>query len=221
MSYMRKAKDVFDEWAESGKDLGMETGHADAVKEMLKFSLKERSEIGEQFSFLDLGCGNGWATRNVFREPLCNRAVGVDGANKMIINARSRSLGEEYIKADVAVHDPGERFDLIHSMEFVYYLTHPREFMHTAVDSWLNEGGRIIFGLDFYFENTESHTWSKKLNITMLMLKEIEWVNLFKEAGLKDVISWRANKASDWAGTLVVTGKIRSCLLYTSDAADE
>ena len=53
MSYMRKVRDVFDEWAESGKDLGMETGHADAVEEMLEFSLKERSEIGEQFSFLD------------------------------------------------------------------------------------------------------------------------------------------------------------------------
>ena len=32
MSYMREVRDVFDEWAESGKDLGMETGHADAVE---------------------------------------------------------------------------------------------------------------------------------------------------------------------------------------------
>ena len=87
MIYMRKAKDVFNEWAEIGKDLGMEAGHADAVEEMLEFSLKERAEIGEQFSFLDLGCGNGWATRNVYRESLCNRAVGVDGANKMVTNA--------------------------------------------------------------------------------------------------------------------------------------
>ena len=79
--------------------------------------------------------------------------------------------------------------------------------METAVNSWLNKGGRIIFGLDFYFENTESHTWPKKLKIPMLMLKEIEWVNLFKETGLKDVISWRANKTSHWAGTLVITGK--------------
>ena len=109
---MRKVRDVFDEWAESGKDLGMETGHADAVEEMLEFSLKERSEIGEQFSFLDLGCGNGWATRNVYREPLCNRAVGVDGANKMIINARSRGLGEHYVHADLATYDPKETFDL-------------------------------------------------------------------------------------------------------------
>ena len=206
MSYMRKVKDVFDEWAESGKDLGMETGHADAVEEMLEFSLKERSEIGEQFSFLDLGCGNGWATRNVYREPLCNRAVGVDGANKMIINARSRGLGEHYVHADLATYDPKEKFDLIHSMEFVYYLADPKELIHRIVNSWLNEGGRLIFGLDFYFENTESHTWPKKLNIPMFMLKETEWINLFKATGLKEVTSWRANETMDWAGTLVITG---------------
>ena len=56
-------------------------------------------------------------------------------------------------------------------------------------------------------ENTESHTWPNKLNIPMFMLNEIEWVNIFQEAGLKDVISWRANKTSHWAGTLVITGK--------------
>ncbi len=206
MSYMRKVRDVFDEWAESGKDLGMETGHADAVEEMLEFSLKERSEIGEQFSFLDLGCGNGWATRNVYREPLCNRAVGVDGANKMIINARSRGLGEHYVHADLATYDPKETFDLIHSMEFVYYLADPEELIYRIVNSWLNEGGRLIFGLDFYFENAESHTWPKKLNIPMFMLKEIEWINLFKATGLKEVTSWRANETTDWAGTLVITG---------------
>tara|TARA_X000001036_G_scaffold383675_1_gene377173 strand:+ start:71 stop:688 length:618 start_codon:yes stop_codon:yes gene_type:complete len=203
---MRKVRDVFDEWAESGKDLGMETGHADAVEEMLEFSLKERSEIGEQFSFLDLGCGNGWATRNVYREPLCNRAVGVDGANKMIINARSRGLGEHYVHADLATYDPKETFDLIHSMEFVYYLADPEELIYRIVNSWLNEGGRLIFGLDFYFENAESHTWPKKLNIPMFMLKEIEWINLFKATGLKEVTSWRANETTDWAGTLVITG---------------
>mgnify|MGYP002055671555 FL=1 len=203
---MRKVRDVFDEWAESGKDLGMETGHADAVEEMLEFSLKERSEIGEQFSFLDLGCGNGWATRNVYREPLCNRAVGVDGANKMIINARSRGLGEHYVHADLATYDPRETFDLIHSMEFVYYLADPEELIYRIVNSWLNEGGRLIFGLDFYFENTESHTWPKKLNIPMFMLKETEWINLFKATGLKEVTSWRANETMDWAGTLVITG---------------
>ena len=57
---MRKATDVFGEWARIGKDEGMEEGHASSVDEMLKFSLKERNLINQRFNFLDLGCGNGW-----------------------------------------------------------------------------------------------------------------------------------------------------------------
>jgi 2-polyprenyl-3-methyl-5-hydroxy-6-metoxy-1,4-benzoquinol methylase len=56
---MRKATDVFGEWAQTGKDIGMQEGHALSVNEMLAFALKERSEIDKNFSFLDVGCGNG------------------------------------------------------------------------------------------------------------------------------------------------------------------
>ena len=41
----------------------------------------------------------------------------------------------------------------------------------------------------------------------MLMLKEADWLEIFNESGLSDVISWRANTSKDWAGTLVLTGK--------------
>ena len=43
---MRKATDVFGEWAEKGKDIGMEQGHSTAVDEMVTFALKERKKIG-------------------------------------------------------------------------------------------------------------------------------------------------------------------------------
>ena len=204
---MKEATDVFDEWAIKGRDLGMEKGHAASVDEMLAFSLGERTEIGKNFSFLDLGCGNGWATRKVYGHPLCSEALGIDGANKMIRNAEARSKGELYIHTQVDTYKPTDTFDLIHSMEFIYYLTDPRFFVQRITDSWLNEGGRIIFGLDFYFENTESHTWPKKLNIPMYMMKEIEWINLFHETGLRDVTSWRVRKTPDCPGTLVLTGR--------------
>ena len=41
----------------------------------------------------------------------------------------------------------------------------------------------------------------------MLMLKEAEWIQIFKMAGLREVTSWRSNQHKDWAGTLVLTGK--------------
>ena len=61
---MRQATDVFGEWAEKGRDIGMAKGHAVSVSEMLSFISEERKELDKQFSFLDLGCGNGWAVRD-------------------------------------------------------------------------------------------------------------------------------------------------------------
>ena len=41
----------------------------------------------------------------------------------------------------------------------------------------------------------------------MLMLREIEWIQIFEDAGLSEVESWHSNKHTDWNGTLVITGK--------------
>ena len=114
---MRKATDVFGEWAEKGKDRGMEKSHAIPVDEMISFALKERLNIGKNFSFLDLGCGNGWVVRNVTSNTLCNRAVGIDGAEQMITNAESRGGDAEYILANINSFNSPEKYDVIHSME--------------------------------------------------------------------------------------------------------
>ena len=74
-------------------------------------------------------------------------------------------------------------------------------------NSWLNEGGRLIVGIDLYHENSDSHSWEDKVGTRMLMFKETEWINFFRQAGFNDVTSWRANQSKDWAGTLVLTGK--------------
>ena len=42
---------IFGKWAEEGKDVGMEKGHANSVKEMLEFACKERADLGKKFSF--------------------------------------------------------------------------------------------------------------------------------------------------------------------------
>ena len=204
---MRKATDVFGEWARIGKDEGMEEGHASSVDEMLKFSLKERNLINQRFNFLDLGCGNGWVVRKVINNNLCEIAIGIDGAEQMISKAKSRGKTEHYIHADITTYQPSVKFDLIHSMEVMYYLNDPFSIIERTEDSWLNSGGRLIIGIDLYYENIDSHSWEEKVNTPMLMLKESEWVDMFKEAGFTEVESWRANKKNDSSGTLVLTGK--------------
>ena len=204
---MRKATDVFGEWARIGKDEGMEEGHASSVDEMLKFSLKERNLINQRFNFLDLGCGNGWVVREVINNNLCEIAIGIDGAEQMISKAKSRGKAEHYIHADINTYQPSVKFDLVHSMEVMYYLNDPFSIIERTEDSWLNSGGRLIIGIDLYYENIDSHSWEEKVNTPMLMLKESEWVDMFKEAGFTEVESWRANKKNDSSGTLVLTGK--------------
>ena len=204
---MLKATDVFGEWAILGKDEGMEEGHASSVDEMLKFSLKERTLINQNFNFLDLGCGNGWVVRKVINNPLCEIAIGIDGAEQMISKAKSQGKEEHYIHADITTYQPSVKFDLVHSMEVMYYLKDPFSVIERTEDSWLNSGGRLIIGIDLYYENIDSHSWEEKVNIPMLMLKESEWVDMFKEAGFTEVESWRANKKNDSSGTLVLTGK--------------
>ena len=203
---LKKATEVFEAWAKEGKDIGMEKTHEFPVNEMIDFAIKERKKIRKQFSFLDLGCGNGWVVRKVAKNLLCKRSVGIDGANQMILNAKAKGGDAEYILADINSYKSSEKFDVIHSMEVLYYLDKPSKIIKRIVDSWLNCGGRLIIGVDHYYENTESHSWQEKVGTKMHMLKESEWIKIFKASGLSQVESWRSNKRKDWAGTLVISG---------------
>ena len=202
---MRKATDVFGEWAAKGKDEGMEKNHAIPVKEMIDFILYNREK---KFSFLDLGCGNGWVVREIVKNPLCYRAVGIDGSENMISKANSLSNDDiEYILEDINSFNSKEKYDIIHSMEVLYYLDNPKGILKKVLNNWLENNGRLIIGIDHYYENTDSHSWEEKVGTKMLMFNELDWVQMFREVGFQQVESWRANKHKGWEGTLVITGK--------------
>jgi trans-aconitate methyltransferase len=176
---------------------------------MLNFALRERANIGKNFSFLDLGCGNGWVAREISKNSLCDKAVGIDGAEQMITNAKKIGGQVNYILADINSYISPMKFDLIHSMEVLYYLDNPASKVKSLCDHWLEEQGRLIIGIDHYYENLDSHSWEEKVGTPMLMLKEEEWLAIFHESGLSDIKSWRSNQSKDWSGTLVLTGKKR------------
>jgi SAM-dependent methyltransferase len=204
---MRIATEVFGEWAEKGKDIGMEKGHALAVEDMISFATQERTNLKRNFSFLDLGCGNGWVVRMLENNQLCVRSVGIDGAKQMIEKAGEDTSKSEFLLENIDTYISPDKFDLIHSMEVLYYLENPALTVKKIADSWLNEGGRLIAGVDLYYENQESHSWEDRVGTKMMMLKEAEWIEIFSSAGLKEVKSWRSNQSQTWAGTLVLTGK--------------
>jgi 2-polyprenyl-3-methyl-5-hydroxy-6-metoxy-1,4-benzoquinol methylase len=124
----------------------------------------------------------------------------------MIKAAISRGGDEEYFTADINSFHSLKKYDLIHSMEVLYYLENPTDVINNIAKSWLNDGGRFIAGIDLYYENKHSHSWQEKVGTPMLMLKESEWIDIFKMSGLQNITSWRANQNKDWPGTLVLTG---------------
>ena len=56
---IKKAIDVFDGWAQTGKDEGMKKNHFPAFQEVKKL-IKKHSQ--NKAILADIGCGNGWGT---------------------------------------------------------------------------------------------------------------------------------------------------------------
>ena len=122
----RKATDIFSEWAEVGKDAGMETNHAQAVDKMLRHLVNSRTS---PFSFIDAGCGNGWVVRKIRKHDLCKSAIGVDGAIEMIRKARTIDEHGAYFHSDLMEWTPSQEADFVHSMEVIYYFKQPEKLI--------------------------------------------------------------------------------------------
>ena len=199
----RSATTVFGDWAENGQDERMAKGHEIAVSNMLDAVLTRQ----DSYRFIDAGCGNGWVVRLVNKEPNCKSALGVDGSKRMIEKAQRIDPKGAYLHADLMSWTPEKRADIVHSMEVIYYLPNPKEFIQSVYTNWLAKNGRLIVGLDFYMENSSSHSWPDDCGISMMhLLGEKEWVSLFEDAGFNSIKTWRVEPRENWAGTLVITG---------------
>ena len=201
---IRKATDIFSEWASIGKDEGMQRNHWNAVKKMFQILNKEQFQ---PFSFIDAGCGNGWAVREMLKNPLCLNAVGVDGAMKMIERAKQTDPNGNYIYKDLMKWEPKAIVDIVHSMEVIYYFKDPKKLILHMKDKWLKPNGKLIMGLDFYKENTDCHSWPKKLNTKMTLLSIKEWTQILKNCGLGDIKNYQTNSSDSFEGTLILYAK--------------
>ena len=195
--------DVFDNWALIGRDERMAKGHAVSVKEMLKMAINGK----KKFSFLDVGCGNGWVVRKMAKNNKCSFAAGVDGSVNMIAKAKSVDEIGNYFCQDIRQWMPEMTFDIVHSMEVFYYVENPDTLIQNIFDFWLNPKGKLIMGIDFYHENTSCHNWQEDCGVNIMQLLPINtWVNFFRKAGFKNVSARHLSVKEDWEGTLVVMG---------------
>lgn len=187
MSHEALAK-TFDAWAESGRAEGMESGHSDVVHQVVeKLGIRPGQQI------LDLGCGNGWATRLLAKSTPGAGAVGIDVSPGMI--ARAEELHSYTIRARYEVGRfeelplDDQKFDRIFSMEAMYYATDLPKALSEA-HRVLKDGGKADIVVDYYEENEGSHSWSHLADdggFAMHRLSDADWRAAFESAGFKNV----------------------------------
>jgi len=205
---MDKVRTTFDEWAKIGRSELMEKEHS---KTVLKFLNSIRFE--KPFSFLDVGCGNGWVVRKISQIQNCKKAVGIDKSQNMITKAKSKkkSSKENYLRTDILSWKFNGKFDYIFSMESLYYST-PMESALKKIYKLLKPGGQFFCGTDFYNDNKATIQWSKKMNIPLDLRSKKQWKKMFEEIGFETKTKQVRDHSNrkKWKrefGTLFIIGK--------------
>ena len=205
---MDRVKKTFDEWALSGRSELMEKEHG---KNVLKFL--NGISFNKLFSFLDVGCGNGWVIRKISQLENCKKAIGIDKSKNMIKNAKSKSKSqkEEFVVTDLENWNHRGKFDYVFSMEAIYYSESVEDAVK-KVFKLLKKDGEFFCGTDFYKDNKATAGWSKMMNVNMHLLSKSQWRKIFNDAGFETKTRQIKDQKSrkKWKrdfGTLFIIGK--------------
>ena len=81
-----------------------------------------------------------------------------------------------YIKLDLNnLKSYNVKFDILFSMEVIYYLNNPYQTISYIFSHLLKSGGCCVIGLDHYFENSSSLSWPNKLDVVMSTYSISKW----------------------------------------------
>ncbi|AJM92849.1 class I SAM-dependent methyltransferase [Nitrosopumilus piranensis] len=204
---MDRVRKTFDEWAQNGRAELMEIEHGKNVSKFL-----EKVSFDKPFSFLDVGCGNGWVVRKISKESNCKKAVGIDKSKKMIIQAKKKkdNKNQEFIHTNIESWKYRGKFNFIFSMETLYYSDSIEEALK-KIYRLLKSGGQFFCGTDFYADNKATARWADVMKIQMHLHSKKEWKQFFETAGfhvktkhVKDLKSKKKWKRE--FGTLFIIG---------------
>ena len=176
---MNKVRKTFDKWAENGRAELMEEEHGKNVSKFL-----QTLSFDKPFTFLDVGCGNGWVVRKIASKKNCKKIIGIDKSKKMIIQAKKKTVNnkEKFINTDIESWDYKGKFDLIFSMESIYYADSIEKALK-KIYKILKPGGMFFCGTDFYTDNKATARWANIMKIQMHLHSKKEWKDLFQNAG--------------------------------------
>jgi predicted TPR repeat methyltransferase len=113
----------------------------------------------KRLDILDAGCGTGLCGPLV--APYARRLVGVDLSERMLDQARGRSVYDELVKGELTAYLTGcaATFDVILSADTLVYFG-PLEVVAGAAENALRPGGRLIFTVEKMADGGEEDGYS-------------------------------------------------------------
>ncbi|WP_439027986.1 class I SAM-dependent methyltransferase [Haloarchaeobius sp. DT45] len=174
-------REEFDEWAQDGRDKGMEDRHWHTAKHALA---RVPVEAGD--TVVDLGCGSGYAGRALRETKDAGRVYGLDGSPEMARNARSYTDDQQlgYLVGDFDALPFGtDSVDHVWTMEAFYYAQNPEHTLR-EVARILRPGGTFTCAVNYYEENVHSHEWQEFIEVDMTLWSADDYRAAFRDAGL-------------------------------------
>jgi len=171
----------FDQWANAGRDRGMEERHWHTAKHALS-----RMPVEAGDTILDLGTGSGYALRALRETQDVGMSVGLDGSPEMVQNARGYSDDSllSFLIGDFhqLPFDDGA-IDHIWSMEAFYYSQEPIQVLE-EIQRVLRSGGTFFCAVNFFEESEYTHEWQNRISVDMQLWNRQQYRESFRQGGL-------------------------------------
>ena len=139
---------------------------------------------------LDVGCGTGWLVRRIAPLVPAGLAAGMDISDAML--GRAETLSAELPNviharggAD-AIPWESDFFTTVLSIESAYYWPDPDKGLR-EIFRVLTPGGSAWILINYYRDNPYCHQWGELLKVPTHLLSAQEWVELFRQAGFREV----------------------------------
>lgn len=173
----------FNQWVQDGRSNGLEPHHRSFFEDMLPLM-----GVGNRDRILDIGCGEGWASRLLSSLVPEGLVVGLDVSDEMIRKARAASAAHEnvlFVWANAESIPWQERFfSRALSVESFYYVERP-EIALREIFRVLSPGGSVWMLNHLSRENEYTLRWLDRLQVPVHLRSAEDYGRLFESCGFE------------------------------------
>jgi ubiquinone/menaquinone biosynthesis C-methylase UbiE len=177
-------RNEFNEWVRDGRSAGLEAHHRAFADDLIALM-----DIGARDRILEIGCGEGWASRLLAQFVPEGLVVGLDVSDEMIRKARAASGAFEnllFVWGEAESIPWQERFfSKAFSVESFYYVEHP-EIALREIYRVLSPGGSVWILNHLSRENRFTLDWLQRLKVSVQLPTAEEYGKLFESCGFEE-----------------------------------